>query len=64
MKTKYVFISDQQNVGQNYNLKKVNKFFENVAKLKTLFMKKLELIKFEECLLPFGSERFVLLSAK
>jgi hypothetical protein len=33
-KTKYMFVSCQQNAGQNHNLLIANTFFENVAKFK------------------------------
>jgi hypothetical protein len=30
-KTKYILLSNHQNAGQNYDIKIVNRFFENVA---------------------------------
>jgi hypothetical protein len=35
-KTKYMFLSRRQNVGQNYDIKIENRSFENVAQLKYL----------------------------
>jgi hypothetical protein len=33
-KTKHMFISREENAGQNHNINRANKPFENVAKLK------------------------------
>jgi hypothetical protein len=33
-KTRYMFMSNKQNVGQNHNIKILNKYFESVAKFK------------------------------
>jgi hypothetical protein len=55
-KTKYMLVSRCQKAGQRQSINIGNRSFESVAKFKYQ-------TKFRECLLPFGSESFVITPA-